>query len=121
MNWHNILKKFASLVTYFFAPSKPSELLLPNKVGICVLLCHRDVTMFIYCLKSLFYHLGYSLPIFVVDDGSLTQKDQERMSSLFMVEILSPQTGYKKMKKMLKNYSYIAKNRFSNANGKYKL
>ncbi len=117
-----ILKNFCKLFLPLF-PKKDGRPLLKIKksVGVTTLLCHRDVTMFIYALNSLFYHLEYQLPVFIVDDGSLTKADKKTLLQHFHAHIEDTASADVKMKKFLKRRSFIFKNRFSTTNGKYKL
>lgn len=86
---------------------------LHKNVGIVSLLCHKDVELFIYNLSSLFYWLNFQLPIFVVDDGSLTEKDQKILKRFFHIQIEKKLIADQKMKVLLKPYPHLFKHRFS--------
>ena len=67
--------------------------------GVSMLLCHRDMTMVIYCLSSLFYHLGRALPVYIIDDGTLTSADRQRLQALFTVQFESKHKAVSKIGK----------------------
>ncbi len=83
-----------------------------NSVGVCTLLCHKHVTMFIWSTTAFFYFLGKSLPIYIVDDGSLTTKDIVKLRKYFKVFIDKQKIHQAKIERAVKKYKYIKKFRF---------
>ena len=82
------------------------------QIGICSFICHKHVDMFIYNLMSLFYQLGKSLPLYVVDDGSLTPEDNKKLKKYFTVIIEPYRSSEEKISKILRGYKNIFKFRF---------
>jgi hypothetical protein len=78
-------KLFFHWLLIFFEPKK--HLTGPSGVGISTLLCHRDLQMGICSLMSFMYQLGYGLPVYVVDDGSLTGDDKNLLRKYFEVSL----------------------------------
>lgn len=91
---------------------EPKKVIVDNTIGVTTLLCHHHIPLFIYSAMSLFYQLGYSLPIYVVDDGSLTKSDKQLLQNFFTATIDSSQVCEKKMHILLKKYSDFSKYRF---------
>lgn len=101
------------IIIYFFRPNK--FLSKDKKIcGICSLLCHRNVDMFIYSIMSFFYMTRKVLPLYVVDDGSLTRSDVIKLKKYFTIKIANKTSTTSKIKKRLKNYYYLQKFRFDN-------
>lgn len=116
-------RKLGSLALRSLLPwLPPKQSVAPNsKVGICMLVCHKDVMMAIYSLKSLFFQLGYELPIYMVSDGSLTPSDYQKLRHHFTVQIEDVTQTTPRMKKVLKKYPYVAEHRFVTSTEAYKL
>lgn len=53
----------------------------PSSTGICTLLCHDHVFLFLSNILSLKFFGGIVLPITIVDDGTLTQWDMSLLSN----------------------------------------
>lgn len=83
-----------------------------KKIGVCTLLCHRDVDMFIYNISSFFYHTGSQFPIYIVDDGSLYRADINKLKKYFTIIYESQKSSRGKIKKLLVGYQYLQKFRF---------
>lgn len=99
--------------------AKISSFALPSKknIGISTLLCHKDVNLYIYSLSSLFYWSGFSLPVYIVSDGSLTSDDYQKIRRRFKAIIIQEKNSLKKMSWILKKYKNIQKFRLdSNTN-----
>lgn len=69
----NFLKQLAKNIIYYFLISLFSKQKKPQQksTDIVILLCHRDVSMCIVMFMSLFYYLGYTLPIFIINFYSI--------------------------------------------------
>jgi hypothetical protein len=80
-------------------------------VGISALLSHANVDRFICAAASCFYFLGMNLPIFIIDDGTLTSNDITRISNLFTVTF--DRSSSKKMQRLIKEFKYFSKYRFN--------
>ncbi|CAN5275821.1 hypothetical protein BH10PAT2_BH10PAT2_1270 [soil metagenome] len=78
-----------------------------SKVGIIMLLCHRDLNMAFYSLKSFFFKQKCTLPIYIVSDGSLTAADRGRLESVFTVTFESGADAISKVKQKFSTYSWI--------------
>ncbi len=59
-----------------------------TKVGISMLLCHKDVHLALLCLSTLTYFSETRFPIFILDDGSLTKLDCELLKKFFDCNIM---------------------------------
>lgn len=80
-----------------------------DEIGITMLLCHNDVVMATYALESLFYQLKYSLPVFIIDDGTLTVTDKKTLTSLFTVQFMSKEKALSESKQAVKKYPWFSK------------
>lgn len=49
-------------------------------IGICTLLCHDHIYFYLISVKSFFYFTKLELPVFVVDDGSMTNEDVQLLN-----------------------------------------
>lgn len=92
---------------------KTNDYFSRNDIGITTLLCHRDIWRAMYCWSSLFYYLGYSLPIYIADDGSLTEHDKHILRKKFRVVIEDVGDREKRARIVLSRYKYIYKFRFN--------
>lgn len=101
---------------YLLAFMQPKKRVLDNRVGITTLLCHDYVPMFIFNINSLFFAIGFSLPINIIDDGSLLKADKQILKKLLSVMIISEKTADAKMFSILKKYKNFLKYRFDNHN-----
>lgn len=81
--------------------------------GVATLLCHRHVTRYIYAMLSLFWALGYRLPLYVMDDGTLTEPDMKQLHDYFTVTIGSAAETDISLKKILKPYKNITASLFN--------
>ena len=112
INWFKSLIKdilFRCLIFLFETKKTPD---VSHQIGICSLVCHKHVDMFIYNLMSIFYYLGKSLPVYVVDDGSLTLEDSKKLKKYFTVIVESHRSSQDKMSRVLRGYKNILKFRF---------
>lgn len=82
-----------------------------SEVGVSLVVGHDRVSMSIYCLATFFYFLKKSLPVYIVDDGSLTDKDKRRLSRIFTVTFQSPDSGLSIFKKKLEINNHFLKYR----------
>jgi len=88
-----------------FLPSKKKEM-YADKIGITSFVCHRDVCLLALNLTSFFYHLGKQLPVFVIDDGTLTPRDYRFLRRLFFIEIQSMKKTKREILKRIKDYPH---------------
>jgi hypothetical protein len=109
------------LIAFFlrFIPSVNTNVPAGN-VGIVTLLCHRDVHRYIYAINSLFYYLGNPLPLYVVDDGTLTKADIALLHRYFTVRIEEAASASRKIAKVLAPYQPLFDFRFSETTGVFK-
>lgn len=117
-------KKFSAIILfnilYHLLPQKGK--VMPGKeFGICSLLCHRDLKMFIYGLKSLFFQLNREFRVYIVNDGTLTIEDKELLNYFFYVHIEDSTSTELKMRNLLVKYPYIQKYRFNDKLSNLKL
>lgn len=101
------------LLTQVLSRFKTTDYFSSNDLGMTTLLCHRDVWRAMYCWSSLFYYLGYSLPIYIADDGSLTEHDKDILRRKFRVVIEEVGNREKRAKIVFSRYKYIYKFRFN--------
>lgn len=96
-------------VLYRFAPRffPPQHAKKQNDFGISMLLCHKDIQMAVYCLQSLFFQLGYALPLYVVDDGSLTPSDKQYLHQMFTIQIVDTHKALTLMKQRFGKYTHF--------------
>lgn len=101
---------------------KPIQTIYKDQsVGIVSLLCHRDVTKYIYTTTSFFYQLGFQLPLFVVDDGTLTNTDKDNLSERFDIRIEDKYELDENIAKKYHPYQYLYRNRFLSNSHIYKM
>lgn len=77
---------------------------IKSKAGISTLLYHDGVDMSIYSLSSFFYQIGFSLPVFAVQDGSLTSKDWSKLRKFFHLRLLNEKKARNMMRKAMAEY-----------------
>src|SRR6185369_5557035 len=80
-----------------------------DQYGVSLLLCHRDMTLVLYSLSSLFYQIGQTLPIYILNDGSLTAEDKKTLHRLFTVQIENKERALEQVKKSFKKSRYLIK------------
>lgn len=90
-------------------------------VGVVSLLCHQDVAKYIYTIYSFFYQLHFQLPLYIVDDGTLTQKDKDNLRMRFTVHIDDVQVNQTNIARMYQFYPYLFRNRFKSDSHIYKM
>src|SRR5258708_2928616 len=100
-----LCKRVFEFVPSFFPIKKAGS----SEIGICMLLCHKDVTMALYSLQSLFFQTGYSLPIYIIDDGTLTESDYHKLEKLHKVTIDKKQEALSKIGKKFPKSPYLLK------------
>ncbi|MEO8582128.1 MAG: hypothetical protein ABI425_06190 [Patescibacteria group bacterium] len=100
------LCKFVFKKLPLFFPEKKAT---STHFGICMLLCHKDMTMALYSLQSLFFHLGYALPLYIIDDGSLTKSDSATLRKLFTITIDTKSKALLKIRTNFGNYPTLLK------------
>lgn len=95
-----------------FKPRKTSS----REIGICSVLCHEFVDMYVYCIMSFYYHAGRVLPLYVINDGSLTKEDVKKLRYLFSIIIEQPEQSTHRMSQLIskKKYPNFATYRFTN-------
>lgn len=110
--WPKLVVKNAlfNLLPLFFEAKKTSG--KSNEIGICTLLCHKHVNLFIYNLMSFFYQTGKNLPVYITDDGTLTSTDIKKLKKYFTVFVEPYKSSEKKMSKAVRKYKNIRKFRF---------
>lgn len=94
-------------VSVHFLPEQKAK--KSTKAGVSLLLCHRDMTMVLHCLTALFFHLGYALPVYIVDDGSLTEDDKKKLNKHFTVQFEHKNVATKKLVKKYAQYPFFVK------------
>lgn len=104
-----ISKIFSFLIAFF---PKKNNFIKSSNVGVVTLLCHSHTEMFIYALKSLFYQLQTNLPVLVIDDGTLTNRDVKMLYSHFDLTIKPRHNADKEMSLKLINHAAVHKYRF---------
>lgn len=110
MNILYFCKELAVTIFYKYFPLFfPAQKSTITDCGVSMLLCHKDVTMAVYCLDSLFSQLGYALPVYIVDDGSLTIHDYEQLKKLFSVTFENKRQAISKMNKKCVRYPMFIK------------
>ena len=98
------------LLIHFF--EKKKTLNGTQRIGVSTLLCHRHVDIFIYNLQSLFYQIHKNLPIYIIDDGTLTTRDINKLKTYFSITIESSTSSEKKITKLFHKYNNIYRFRF---------
>jgi hypothetical protein len=94
----------------------PNAKTVSNKknIGICVVLPHKHVDIFIFTIHIFFFYIKTNLPIYIVDDMSsdsrLTTSDIKKLKKHFSVIIDSKTSP--KMSFILKKYPFFKKYRF---------
>lgn len=79
-----------------------------------LLICHEDIGMLIYCLKSFLYFSEKAYHVVLHDDGSLTKKDIKRLKRHFVnIRILKKKQADKLVYDKIKEYEAIKKYRYS--------
>lgn len=87
----------------------PQRKAVKHETGLGMLLCHSDVTMAVYCIQSLFFNLGYTLPLYIINDGSLTKNDKRKLANFFTVAIDDIPDALIKIKKKYSSYPLLFK------------
>jgi hypothetical protein len=94
-----------------------------NDIGICTLIPHRYVDMFIYTVHSFFYYSGKKFPIYVIDniddEDRLQESDYIKLEKHF--SIIYERNAKNKISSVIKNFPYFYKYRFENKNAASKL
>jgi hypothetical protein len=109
-------QKLKYLIFHFLLYLLPSQKadLKDKSLGVCILLPHRYVDLFIYSLHSFYYFLGRALPIYIVNDpldkDPLTTRDIELLRKHFSV-IIDSRTA-PQMKALTKKHPHLYKYRF---------
>ncbi len=107
---------FNYLPKFFWAKKS----VVSTNTGVCTLLCHKDVNQLIYALMSFFYYLGEDLPIFIIDDGTLTKNDRHKLKRFFKITIEPKKTSDLKMSRLIKKYKNFYTYRFNESKSFYK-
>lgn len=88
----------------FFAHAPASK---RANTAVASLLCHRDVSMYIYAVLSLFHAIDTTLPLYIVDDGTLTPSDKRLLTKYFSVTIISRERLTSLAQGILSKYPHI--------------
>lgn len=96
-----------------FLPKKKVERTNNFKQGIVSLLCEDDLLLFIFSIKSFFFFLKKDLPVFVINDGSLSDRSINFLHRLFDITIVSQPANDRKMRKILQPYKSLYHYRFN--------
>jgi lipopolysaccharide biosynthesis glycosyltransferase len=99
------IKYFLFSVFIHIVPSYKNNTI--NDVGMVTLLCHEHVGFYIFCLTSFFYTTGLQLPVYILDDGSLTKDDISLLNSHFNVMIETRESCDAKLKQQAKKYPFV--------------
>lgn len=83
-----------------------------DNLGISTLLCHNNVNLFIWNLTSFFHFSEMAFPVYIVNDGTLTEADCQKIKKHFNAVIESNQTSEKRIYRLIKPYKYICRFRF---------
>lgn len=82
-----------------------------NQIGLSSVICHDKLDMFICSASSLMYHLGKTLPIYAIDDGTLSIADKKKLDNIFDITIESRKVRGKKWEKKLSRHHEFKKYR----------
>ncbi len=93
--------KILKMLAYFLPSAKSSAV---TDFGIGMLLCHHDVPNVIYSLHSFFYQMKDSFPVYVIDDGSLTEEDMSILHKKFTITIERASSVLSRFKKKYKRW-----------------
>ncbi len=81
-----------------------------TSIGICTLLCHDHVFLFLSNIKSLYFFGGILLPVAIIDDGTLTIEDIRLLRKhLINCRIISRQTADNSIPSLLAKFPYALK------------
>ncbi|KKR79578.1 MAG: hypothetical protein UU25_C0011G0008 [Microgenomates group bacterium GW2011_GWB1_40_9] len=94
---------FRTLPNFFAPHTNPSV----KNIHLVTLLCHKDISMFLYTIESLFYFIKKSLPIAIINDGTLTQQDIFTLQKHFSVSIFSTSMIERKLSRIFSKYPAI--------------
>lgn len=83
-----------------------------QSIGLCKLATHSQVHLLLWSIITFYFYSGYILPVFAIDDGTLTQKDIVLLKSLFQIRIISHTESGTILRKRFKQYPYFLKYRF---------
>lgn len=76
---------FLKILINLIPPMKSAD--TSESIGIVTLLCHNDVDRFICAATSLMYFLKKTLPIHIINDGTLGSSDFRKLSEKFTIII----------------------------------
>lgn len=99
------------LLTLLIFKIKPIELPRSfSSTGICTLLCHDHVFIFISNIYSLAFFGGITLPVTIIDDGTLTPEDVSLLSKkLIHCSIISRSEANKRIPVLLSKHPFSLK------------
>ena len=90
----------------------PTVLPRLGSIGIATIVHHDHVQFIIISLKSFFYYSGVTLPVFLVDDGSLTDSDCSVLRKNFKnILIKRHPSASREMTRVLKKFPYCLRYR----------
>jgi hypothetical protein len=81
--------------------------------GISTVIHHKAVDMSIYSIRSFFYQTGFWVPVFAVNDGSLTEEDKIKLHKNFNLNLIENDSATARMEILLKKYPNFKKYRLS--------
>jgi len=96
----------------------PVEKELGSK-GLVTLLGHRDVTRYLFSIRSFFYYADRQFPLHLLSDGSLKENDITWLKSYLPIKVLT--NSSEKIKKKLVGYPWLYKYRFDKETTVFKL
>lgn len=107
--------KIGGIYTKMILFSRPIRLDDNSGYELHLLTCKRDVLMALWCLKTFYYYSELRMPLFIHDDGTLT----EDCVSVFKKHFIGCRVSMKKdadaqMRRHLSKYEYCSKYRFGN-------
>jgi hypothetical protein len=93
-----------------------------GKTGIVTVCCHQQVPFLLFTFYLFFSRIKKRIPFFVIDDGSLTDRDANRIQKKFFgVKIISSSEAKQKMYSALADYPACYKFRFLSPTSIFKL
>lgn len=114
MNLKHSLKQQLLAILTSILPSFHNKSI--KNIGISSVVCHDRLDMFIASAGSLMFHLGQSLPIYVVDDGTLSTRDKHRLQHIFTAIIDTIPERERKIKKIFAKFPSVARYRLDPLN-----
>jgi hypothetical protein len=113
----NIILKIVTLIFLYknkkvFKGQKLSNFRKNNDFGICSMVSHDFVDMFILNISSFQYFTSMCFPVYLINDGSLTNTDKKKLKDHLNVTIVSTHQSGNKMMVLARKYKNIGRFRF---------